>query len=63
MVHTGAARAGVENMTKTLALEWSASNIRINCIAPGTIESSGLATYPQPVQDMYEEGRMANPLK
>ena len=63
MVHTGAARAGVENMSKTLALEWSHANIRINCIAPGTIESSGLDTYPQPVQDMFEEGKKANPLK
>lgn len=63
MVHTGAARAGVENMTKTLALEWSFANIRINCVAPGTIESSGLDTYPQPVKDMFEEGRAANPLK
>lgn len=63
MVHTGAARAGVENMTKTLALEWSHANIRINCIAPGTIESSGLSTYPQHVQDMFEEGKKANPLR
>lgn len=63
MVHTGAARAGVENMTKTLALEWSHANIRINCIAPGTIQSSGLSTYPQPVQDMFEEAKKANPLK
>ena len=63
MVHTGAARAGVENMTKTLALEWSHANIRINCVAPGTIESSGLSTYPKPVQDSFEAGRKANPLK
>ena len=63
MVHTGAARAGVENMTKTLAVEWSQSNIRINCVAPGTIESSGLSTYPQAIQDTFEEGRKANPLK
>ncbi|MFK8006467.1 MAG: SDR family oxidoreductase [Saprospiraceae bacterium] len=63
MVHTGAARAGVENMTKTLALEWSHANIRINCVAPGTIQSSGLDTYPKPIQDMFEEGKKANPLK
>lgn len=63
MVHTGAARAGVENMTKTLALEWSPANIRINCVAPGTIESSGLDTYPKPIQDMFDEGRKANPLR
>lgn len=62
MVHTGAARAGVENMTKTLALEWSRANIRINCVAPGFIESSGLDTYPQQVQDMFEAGKKDNPL-
>lgn len=63
MIHTGAARAGVENMTKTLAQEWSHANIRINCIAPGIIESSGLDTYPQPIQDMFEEGKKAVPLQ
>ncbi len=62
MVHTGAARAGVENLTKTLAVEWSSHNIRINCVAPGTVESSGLSTYPQPIQDMLGEARDANPL-
>ena len=63
MIHTGAARAGVENMTKTLALEWSHANIRINCVAPGTIESSGLDTYPEPIQDMFAEAKKANPMR
>jgi len=63
MIHTGAARAGVENLTKTLAVEWSDYNIRINCIAPGIIESSGLSTYPKPIQDMFEEGKKAIPLR
>lgn len=63
MVHTGAARAGVENMTKTLAVEWGDYNIRINCVAPGTIESSGLSTYPKPVQDMFETAATEVPLK
>jgi len=63
MIHTGAARAGVENMTKTLAQEWSAHNIRINCVAPGIIESSGLDTYPQPIQDMFSEAKKAIPLQ
>ena len=61
MIHTGAARAGIENLTKTLAQEWSQFNVRINCVAPGTIESSGLQTYPQQVQDMFEEARQAIP--
>ncbi len=46
MVHTGAARAGVSNMTQTLAVEWASRGIRLNCIAPGIIQSSGLENYP-----------------
>ncbi len=46
MSHTGAARAGVENLTKTLSIEWATHNIRINAVAPGIIQSSGLDQYP-----------------
>ena len=63
MIHTGAARAGVENLTKTLAQEWGDFNIRINCVAPGIIESSGLDTYPQPIQDMFNEAKASIPQK
>ncbi len=62
MIHTGAARAGVENMTKTLAQEWSAFNIRLNCVAPGIIESSGLATYPEEIQNLFAEAKEAIPM-
>lgn len=61
MIHTGAARAGVENLTKTLAQEWGGFNIRINSVAPGIIESSGLKTYPPPVQEMFAEARKSIP--
>ncbi len=47
MAHTGAARAGVDNLTKTLAVEWSKYNIRINAVAPGIIKSTGLEQYPE----------------
>lgn len=60
MVHTGAARAGVENMTKTLAIEWSRFDIAINCIAPGVIRSSGTDRYPP---EMLEMGRTNTPMK
>ncbi|MCB9230990.1 MAG: SDR family oxidoreductase [Bacteroidia bacterium] len=63
MIHTGAARAGVENMTKTLAQEWAKYHIRINCIAPGIIESEGLKTYPKPVQSMFEQAKMGIPMQ
>lgn len=45
MIHTGAARAGVDNLTKTLAVEWSKYGIRTNAIAPGVIESTGTTKY------------------
>ncbi len=50
MAHSGAARAGVVNLTKTLALEWAAFGVRINSVAPGVIDSSGLDTYPEAVR-------------
>ncbi len=46
MMHTGAARAGVENMTMSLAVEWSRYGILVNAVAPGMIHSSGVAQYP-----------------
>ena len=46
MVHTGAARAGVDNLTKTLAVEWAQFNIQVNAIAPGIIKSTGTEQYP-----------------
>ncbi|MBM3598378.1 MAG: SDR family oxidoreductase [Alphaproteobacteria bacterium] len=32
-----AAKAGLEAMTRTLAVEWAADNIRVNAVAPGVI--------------------------
>ncbi|MDX2002147.1 MAG: SDR family oxidoreductase [Chitinophagales bacterium] len=46
MAHTGAARAGVDNLTKSLAVEWAPYHIKINCVAPGIIKSTGLDQYP-----------------
>lgn len=60
MVHTGAARAGVENMTKTLAIEWVSRNIRVNAIAPGIIRSSGTDQYPP---ELVEMSRTRTPMK
>jgi NAD(P)-dependent dehydrogenase (short-subunit alcohol dehydrogenase family) len=45
MAHTGAARAGVDNLTKSLAVEWAHCGIRVNAVAPGIILSSGFDTY------------------
>ena len=50
MAHSGAARAGVANLTQTLALEWAPSGIRVNGVAPGWIQGSGMQTYPEEVR-------------
>jgi len=42
MAHYGAAKAGVINFTKTLAMEWAPHNINVNCIVPGLIETEGV---------------------
>jgi citronellol/citronellal dehydrogenase len=60
MVHTGAARAGVENLTKTIAVEWAAHGIRANAIAPGIIRTTGTVQYGE---EVLELGRKATPLK
>lgn len=52
MAHTGAARAGVENLTKTLAQEWAGHRVRVNAVAPGVVYSSGMATYAPEVQQV-----------
>ena len=46
MVHSCAARAGVEGMTKTLAVEWAQKGITVNAIQPGVIASNGMKNYP-----------------
>jgi citronellol/citronellal dehydrogenase len=60
MVHTGAARAGVENMTKTLAVEWAPYDVAVNAIAPGIIRSSGADRYGE---ELLEMSRRHTPAK
>jgi citronellol/citronellal dehydrogenase len=60
MVHTGAARAAVDNMTKTLAVEWAPYDVAVNAIAPGTIRSSGTDRYGD---ELLELSRRHTPAK
>jgi NAD(P)-dependent dehydrogenase (short-subunit alcohol dehydrogenase family) len=52
MVHSGAARAAVENMMRTLAIEWSRFGIKTCALAAGQFTTETLLTkYPQVVID------------
>ena len=60
MAHTGAARAGVENLTMSLSVEWAQFGILVNSVAPGIILSSGTRQYPP---EILQRGIDETPLK
>lgn len=63
MAHSAAARAGIENLTKTLAVEWARAGVRVNAVAPGLISSSGLERYPEAARPMIEQNIRDIPMK
>ena len=50
--HSGAARAGVDNLTKSLAIEWAEKGVRINSVAP-----VGTDTFKTNLPFRYEQGK------
>ncbi|WP_314409150.1 SDR family oxidoreductase [Pseudomonas kuykendallii] len=63
MGHSGAARAGMENFTKTAAVEWGHAGVRVNAVAPGWIASSGMDTYPEAMKKMIRSLKDHVPLQ
>ncbi len=53
VAHTVAARAGVIALSQNLSVEWAPLNIRINCIAPGAIETPGWRVYRPEQRNTY----------
>jgi NAD(P)-dependent dehydrogenase (short-subunit alcohol dehydrogenase family) len=43
--HSAAAKAGVVNLTQTLAVEWAVDQIRVNCLAPGYFPHDDTAAH------------------
>jgi citronellol/citronellal dehydrogenase len=63
MGHSGAARAGMLNLTETAAVEWAPAGVRVNAVAPGWIASSGMDTYPDSMKPLIRKLGKAVPLQ
>ena len=63
MGHSGAARAGMSNLTATAAFEWAHAGVRVNAVAPGWIASSGMDTYGGAVKAMIPRLKNSVPLR
>lgn len=58
---SAAAKAGVLAMTRSLAVEWAAYGIRLNCVAPGPFPTEGAFSRLLPGSDMEEQARLRVP--
>ena len=63
MGHSGAARAGMSNLTQTAAFEWAHAGVRVNAVAPGWIASSGMDTYSGAMKTLIPKLKRHVPLK
>ena len=63
MGHSGAARAGMSNLTMSAAFEWAHAGVRVNAVAPGWVASSGMDTYQGAVRAMIPKLKAHVPLR
>lgn len=59
VAHTCAARSGVITLSNQMAVEWAPHRIRVNCIAPGAIETDGWRVYSEEARNTYAQ---SNPM-
>lgn len=59
VAHTVAARSGVIGLTRSVAVEWAPYKIRVNCVAPGAIETEGWTVYSPEARATYAQ---SNPM-
>lgn len=63
VVPSAMSKAGVDAMTKSLAVEWGRHGIRLNAIAPGIIPTEGATKRLHPGQSGHERETARNPMR
>jgi citronellol/citronellal dehydrogenase len=53
IAHSIAARSGVVGLSRSVAVEWAPLKIRVNCVAPGLIETEGWRVYSPEARAAY----------
>ena len=61
--HVSAAKAGVDMLTRSLAVEWGPEGIRVNAIVPGPIAGTEGMERLAPSEEIRAAWRKANPLR
>lgn len=61
--HSGASRGGMLTLSESAASEWAPAGVRVNCVAPGGIASSGFDTYEPAAQAEILKFPQAIPLQ
>ncbi|MEM1301324.1 MAG: SDR family oxidoreductase [Pseudomonadota bacterium] len=62
-VHVCAAKAGVDMITKCLAIEWGPDNLRVNSVIPGPIDGTEGMERLAPTEKMREKVIQSVPMK
>lgn len=62
VVPSAMSKAGIEVMTKSLAVEWARYGVRLNAVGPGEIPTEGMSKRLNPGEEPGERSRARNPM-